>query len=256
MKTTVNGLVLKEVKLREADRILTLLTPELGIISVSARGSLRPKSKLFSASNLFSYSEWTLHEGKSIFSVDEATPIEVFFGLRESIEAVSVAAYMAEMLQIFSPTGQEAGVLLKLALNSFYLMSEKKKEPHIVKSVFELRSLSESGYQPDLEACGSCGSCDELAFFDFGNGVLLCADCAGKKAVAPNISVGVLSALRHIVGAPDEKLYGFSLGSDNQNQLYRLAESYVLFHMDYPPKTLAFLKTVLEPNVLGVMNER
>lgn len=246
MKTTVNGLVLKEVKLREADRILTLLTQELGIVSASARGSLRPKNKLFSASGLFSYSEWTLHEGKTMYSVDEATPIEVFFGLRQSIEAVSVASYIAEMLQILSPTGEEAAMLLKLALNSLYLLSEQKKDPRTVKAVFELRGLSESGYQPDLEGCGSCGSEEDLAFFDFGNGVLLCGDCARRKAVSSNLSPGVLSALRHIVSAPDERLFAFSLGEDNQRQLFRLVESYVLFHLDYPPKTLSFLKTILE----------
>lgn len=43
------GLVLKETRYKESDRILTVLTPELGVISASAQSSLRLKSKLFSA---------------------------------------------------------------------------------------------------------------------------------------------------------------------------------------------------------------
>ena len=41
------GLVLKETRYKESDRIITLLTPRLGIISASAQSSLRLKSKLF-----------------------------------------------------------------------------------------------------------------------------------------------------------------------------------------------------------------
>ena len=35
------GLVLKETRYKESDRILTILTPELGVISAAAQSSLR-----------------------------------------------------------------------------------------------------------------------------------------------------------------------------------------------------------------------
>ena len=72
------GIVLREVKTGESDRILTILTPALGVISASAKGSQRLKSKLFAATGLFCYSEFILFEGKTMYLVDEATPIEVF----------------------------------------------------------------------------------------------------------------------------------------------------------------------------------
>lgn len=49
----IPGLVLKETRYKESDRILTILTPELGVISASAQSSLRLKNKLFSACGLF-----------------------------------------------------------------------------------------------------------------------------------------------------------------------------------------------------------
>ena len=53
METFVTlGLVLKETRYKESDRILTILTPGLGVISASAQSSLRLKSKLFSASRM------------------------------------------------------------------------------------------------------------------------------------------------------------------------------------------------------------
>ncbi len=247
MKLTENGLVLRQVKLREADQILTLLTPRHGIVSVSARGSLRPNNKLFAASGLFCYSEWTLHEGKTMYSVDEAAPIEVFFELRSRIEAVALATYIAELLQIFSPTGGEAEKLLRLALNSFHLLGKGGANPLLMKAVFELRSLSETGYMPDIAMCAGCGRYEGGPFFfEARSGALLCADCAAEHGQEANLSPGALAALRHIVLSDDDKLFGFTLSSDEGVALLaRVAEAYTLFHLDYPPKSLDFLKTVL-----------
>lgn len=246
MKITENGLVLREVKLREADKILTLLTPHHGIVSASARGSLRPNSKLFSASGQFCYSEWTLHEGKAMYSVDEAMPIEVFFGLRQSIEAVAVAGYMAEILQILSPTGQEAERLLRLTLNCLHMLSEGKRAAALVKAVYELRALSESGYMPDLLACAGCGLYEAPQFyFSPAQGTLLCPACAQKHSLSPNLNGAALAALRHIVLVEDARLFAFQMGQQSQPLLSAAAESYLLHNLDYPPKTLAFLKEVI-----------
>lgn len=245
MKITVPGLVLKEIKQRETDRILTLLSPGHGIITAYARGSLRPNNKLFSASGLFCYSEWTLHEGKNMYSVDEATPIEVFFGLRNSIEAVSLASYIAELLKIYSPVGEEATSLLKLALNSFYLLSENKMPPVLVKAVFELRSLAESGFMPDLDSCRQCGNGAGPMCFNPREGALVCAGCTAETGPLPVVGPAVLAAMRHIAYAPGDKLFSFHLQEESAVALGRLVEQYLLYHLDYAPKTLGFLRTVM-----------
>ena len=80
MQMITTGLVLRATKTGEADRVLSILTPEHGIISAIAKGSLRLKSKLFSATGLFCYSEFELFEGKSMYVVDSASVKELFLG--------------------------------------------------------------------------------------------------------------------------------------------------------------------------------
>ena len=75
------GLVLKETRYREADRILTILTPKLGVITAMAANSLRLKSKLFSACGLFCYSEFTLVPGRNMYTVREAEVQNIFHGI-------------------------------------------------------------------------------------------------------------------------------------------------------------------------------
>ena len=107
MQIATTGLVLRQVKVGEADRILTILTPDLGIISASARGSLRMKSPLFSATGLFCYSEFSLSSGRSHFFVDAAQIKKVFHGVSATVEGMALASYMAEIAVELSPTPAE-----------------------------------------------------------------------------------------------------------------------------------------------------
>ena len=74
------GLVLKETRYREADRILTILTPKLGVITAMAANSLRLKSKLFSACGLFCYSEFTLVPGRNMYTATTEIYTSLFVG--------------------------------------------------------------------------------------------------------------------------------------------------------------------------------
>lgn len=247
MKHTTEGLVLREVKTGEADRILNILTPELGVISVSAKGSMRPKNKLFSGSGLFCYSEWTLREGRTMYYAEEASPIEVFFGLRENIEGIALASYIAELLQIFSPTGFEAQRMLRLALNCFYLLATQKRTPEFIKTVFELRSLSEAGFMPEVEECNQCGRQEDIHFcFDPYQGILICSDCARKNNLYCNVDGAAVAALQHIVLAQEDKVFSFSIPENSMKGLNRIAEQFTVYNLNYPPKTLTFLKSLID----------
>ena len=144
------GLVLKETRYKESDRILTILTPELGVISASAQSSLRLKNKLFSACGLFCYSEFVLLPGRNMYTIREAEVRNVFHGISSTIEGMSLAMYLAEMAAALSPTGEEAAKELRLLLNCLYMISEGKTDLRVVKAVFELRTMSECGFLPQL----------------------------------------------------------------------------------------------------------
>lgn len=247
MQTATTGLVLRQVKLGEADQILTLLTPDLGVISASARGSLRLKSKLFSACGLFCYSEFALTSGRSTWFVDSAQVKRSFHGLSASVDGMALAMYLAELAADLAPAPAEAPAQLRLLLNCLYMLSEQKRPPRQIKAIYELRTMAMAGYMPDLLACTGCGRYEGGAFrLDPQEGQLLCADCARKQNKATNLDAGALYALRHICLAEDGKLFGFTLKAGSLEKLSAVSEAYFLAHSEQMPKSLGFLKTVLE----------
>lgn len=247
MQLVTPGLVLREVKVGESDRILTILTHEHGVLSCTAKGSLRLKSKLFSACGLFCYSEFTLFSGRSLYMVDDAQVKHVFHGLAGRLDAMALAMYMAEIALQLAPSGQEGDTLLRLLLNSLYLLSEKNAPPRKVKAVFELRAMSEAGYMPNIVNCRDCGKYDGGPFcFDLAGGSLLCGDCAAKQGLAPNLDEAALLALRHILLVEDKKVFSFQIPPHSLALLGAVAEQYACRQLDKPPKTLDFLQTVLD----------
>ena len=61
-KTVTTGLVLRVTETKEADKILTVLTPDMGKIPLIARGARRKNSRIAAASQLLAYSELTLYK--------------------------------------------------------------------------------------------------------------------------------------------------------------------------------------------------
>ena len=228
MQVATTGLVLRQVKVGEADRILTILTPDLGVVSASARGSLRMKSALFSATGLFCYSEFTLTSGRSHYFVDTAQVKKVFHGISASIEGMALASYMAEIAAEL-PRAARGRRQLRLLLNCLYMISERHYPCAQLKAIYELRALTLAGYMPDVLACAGCGKYDGGEFYlDPVEGRLLCADCAEKARHITNLDNGALYALRHICLAEDKKLFGFKISPESLQELSRTSEQYTL----------------------------
>ncbi|MFR9065604.1 MAG: DNA repair protein RecO [Faecalibacterium prausnitzii] len=242
------GLVLKETRYREADRILTILTPKLGVITAMAANSLRLKSKLFSACGLFCYSEFTLVPGRNMYTVREADVQNIFHGISSSIEGVSLAMYLTELAAALSPTGEEAARELRLVLNSLYMISEHRTDLRVIKAVFELRTMSECGFMPQIVCCRDCGTYDEgdAFYLDAQEGLsALCVLCGkGRQELQSGHRLRCLHCATSALVEDKKYLHSRSLWAVWKS-FPQWLRTYALTHLDKPLKSYAFLKSVL-----------
>ena len=238
-----NGIVLRESATGERDRLVTILTEKIGVVRAFANGAKGAKSKSASATDLLCFSKFTLYRSNSnVFTVREASVIEIFFPIRQDLIKLSLAQYIAEIAADFSPREAEAGEQLSLVLNSLSFIANEKRPILLVKASVELRLLTLSGYMPALVACDGCGEYEkETMFFDVDGGKLFCSDCVNekKKGVFP-VTLGVLSAMRHICFSESKKVFGFSLPENSLKSLNVLTERYLLSIAGRRFKTLDF----------------
>ena len=109
MFLTTRGLVLREVRYKESDKILTVLTQHEGKVTVRARGALRKGSRITAATQLLTYSDMTIFENRGRRTLNEASTVEEFLGLRADLGAFALGSYFAELLETVSAEEYPAG---------------------------------------------------------------------------------------------------------------------------------------------------
>lgn len=241
MDKTIKALVLREVKYKEADRILTVLTEE-GKLSMKAPGALRKTSKCSAATQQLTFSELTLYTRVGHWQVREGSVLEGFDGLRTDLEKLSLATYLAQVLEAVADEDAASPELLQLGLNSLFALSNSLAEDWLIKAVFELRLVCLAGYAPELSGCMQCGEVEGELYFDREQGGLKCRKCRdyGAKSISP----ACLAAMRHVVSAPAKKIFSFSLTGDAVREFSEICEKYLLTQLDRSFSSLDYYKSI------------
>lgn len=238
------GLVLRETVTRDADKILTVLTPDRGRLSVIARGARRKGSRVAAACQLLAYSEMTLYEKGRWTMLDAADTIELFDGLRQDLTALSLAAYFAELTEAVSDGS--GGDVLPLLLNALYALSALKKPPQLVKPAFQFRLMALAGYEPMADGCALCGAPQpENPMLDVVHGVVHCGKCREKGGLSLPLTASGLAALRYVLYGDPRRLYSFSLPPEGLCALNHAADAYVSAQLERSFRTLDYYKTIL-----------
>ncbi len=242
MFKTVNALVLREARFKEADRILTLMTDTDGKLTVRARGALRKNSRTASATQQLTYSEMTLFGNRGRWSVNESAVKESFDGLRTDMEKLALGAYFAECIEALSVEDQPEPELLQLGLNCLYALSRGMCREELIKAAFEMRLMCIAGYAPELAACYVCGREPELPELSLEQGRVCCRGCgAGARA---ELGEEALRAMRHICAAPARRLLSFTVGDEATLRLSAAAERYFLRRAERGFSTLEYWKNI------------
>ena len=250
MYHTTKGLILRETQYKDNDKLLSVLTEDLGLITAKARGVKRKNSKLRSGCQLLTYSEFTLFEKNGYYTVSEAEPLNLFNSLRQDIELLSLGSYFMQLLETVCAEGQNDPALLSLGLNSLYALDTLKKPQILVKAVFELRLMCLSGFAPILDGCGHCGTSSAQLFL-LEDGMLLCDVCqkAAPGRISVRLSPGVLAAMQHISTCDKQRLFSFSLKPEAMKQLSEITERFLLTLLGQGFRSLDFNKKLFTVNI-------
>lgn len=247
---STDALVIRAVPQGDHDRLLTLLCPDEGRITVIAKGARSLRNKLMSPCRAFVWGNFELHYKGDMAWVRDASVIKSFTSLEKDIVLMYLAQYISDVCCELSGQGEPAGELLPLALNTYHALCSDKYDREIVKAAFELRAAAISGYLPELTECIRCEKTEAPAFYlDIMGGGIVCSDCIasapeipeaeipvdayGTRSIIIPITAGVLAAMRYVVNAPLKRLLSFGITSEVDKKTFcRAAETYILNHLE------------------------
>lgn len=243
----LKGIVLREYPVKENDKFIHVFTRERGVIEISVRGGRKMISKSAGGTQLFAYSDFSLRHDRGRYYLDSCQIIRLFYKIREDLDRLALADYISEIITYSTIHHEQKEDLMRLLLNTFNFLSNGKRECRLLKSIFEMRFMTEIGMMPDIVCCSVCMKySSEHMCFDLLSTKLYCYKCfkGSYDDTIINITPSVLQALRHIVFADFNRLFNFRLSEKSMKCLSRLTEKYLLIHLDRQFKTLEFYKSL------------
>lgn len=249
---TYRGLVLAQRSAGDKGKFIDILTEQNTVQEVYVRGGKKASSSALSATQQFSYATFSISKRGDRCYFDSATPIRIFYRLRESLARLSLAVYFCDLTRFTVrdlPVPQEQCEIMRLMLNTLHYLENGLCDTALLKPIFELRLMTELGMMPDILICRGCGAyLPHQLYFYVRDGYYRCASCAEPDPEETPIFLHapVLQAMRHIIFADFQRLYRFRLGAKNLAALQRCVEQFTLYHLDLVPRSLTFYHEVTD----------
>jgi len=172
------AIVLRHADYGENDRMLTLLAPTMGLVSVSARGARKATSRNLTATELFSAGEYLLYEKGEHFTLTSFHLRESYYPLRMDIARLAHGVYWLNLCEAAAQPGEDASRLFKMLLLSLAVLAYGDLPPRALTAVFLIQFSMLQGFSPMLDHCTHCGKpLGPPMRFDDEDGGACCATC-------------------------------------------------------------------------------
>ncbi|MGC4375995.1 DNA repair protein RecO [Fictibacillus sp. Mic-4] len=226
MLQKVEGIVMKTIDYGESNLIVTMFTRENGKIGVMARGAKKPKSRLSSVVQLFTYGQYVYQKGSGLGSLSQGEILSTFRHVKEDLFKTAYCAYMLEFLDKVTEEKKRNPYLFELLLQSLQLVDEGV-DPEVIAFIFEMKMLRVAGVGPEVNQCANCGSREGQFSFSIREGGLLCERCAEIDPHRIVISSQVARLLRLFFHFDLNRLGTISLKKETKKLLRMILSLYI-----------------------------
>ena len=193
------GVVLRTHKLGEADRIITVLTRDRGLVRAVARGIRKTTSRFGGRLEPFMYVDLQLAEGRSLDVITQVETIAAFArDLGGDYPSYTAGTAMLETAErLVQEDGEPAVQQLQLLVGALKaLTAADGRSPSLILDSYQLRALAVAGYAPSFDECARCGAPGPHRDFHAPSGGMLCHTCRMPGSAAPSpFTVSLLASL-------------------------------------------------------------
>ncbi|MEP7059810.1 MAG: DNA repair protein RecO [Actinomycetota bacterium] len=234
------GIVLRSMKLGEADKIVTVMTHGAGKVRGVAKGIRKTTSRFGARLEPFTHVSLMLYRGRgSLDTVTQAEIIAPHANIPLDLSRFAAGETMLEAVDKVAQEHERNSRLTLLLLSGLCALDAGPADPSAVAESFMLKLLSQSGFHPSLTACAVCGAADPQ-LFSASLGGAVCNGCA-ESGVGPasRAALAYLAELAQVdlalAGAVDER--DVRIRKESRGLLYGFAE----YHFEWRMKSVPML---------------
>lgn len=237
------GFVLRTIDIGDADRLVSILSSDRGLIKAYARNARRQRSHLRLTTQNFAFCEFTAFQYRERVQIDEAEMIEPFLELQQDMDRLVCAAHLVEVLHDAAEYETERSDLYQLCAYSLESL-RRRPDPLLVAHMAQLRILSMIGLAPRVDNCVICGhALTQRPSFSESAGGILCgrSACSSRVSDARPLDQATLDGLQHSQTATLQRLFAFQMEPGPRRRFIQLSRQYLIHQMEKPYHRLDML---------------
>ena len=238
-----NALVLRRSDIGEADRLLTVLTPEFGKLRLLAKGVRKIASRKAGHVETLTHAQFLVAQGHTWDIISQAETIEAFRAIREDLLRTGAAFYCAELLDRFAEEEGENPPLFDLSLATLRRLDKGQGQMAIVLRFFEIHLLALAGYQPELFQCVRCYQpiAPISNYWSSADGGVLCPRCGDGLPHLLSLSLNVLKVLRFLQTRDWATCQRLNLTLPLHSEIETVMQGYITYVLERNLKSVDFL---------------
>ena len=214
----LSGLVIGEKKKGEADKQLTLFTLEEGKVQVYSKGARKLKSRFFSGSAIFDYSDFVVYSGGGFYSTTQIDKVSGFEGISAVYEKLCCGNLFLELVDKTTFQGEPNRDILKLLLRALRALEKGISDDFCIYQAFLFKYLQICGYEPVVSNCADCGCKAGAKEGYYGVAGALCKACA-VKTTAVKINDAALYAINYILKSEIAGIFSYRVDKASKQYL-------------------------------------
>ncbi len=190
-----NAVVLRQHKLGEADRIVTLLTRNHGLVRAVAKGVRRTRSKFGARLEPFTHIDVMLYPGRNLDTVTQVHAVDTFAGdiVGDYGRYTTACAILETAERLAGEERTPVPELHQLTVGALRAVSLHRRPAQLILDAYLLRAMGSAGWAPALEECARCASPGPHRAFHVAAGGAVCVHCRPPGAATP--ASGVLDLM-------------------------------------------------------------
>ncbi|MET0901170.1 MAG: DNA repair protein RecO [Mycobacterium sp.] len=234
------AVVLRQHKLGEADRIVTLLTREHGLVRAVAKGVRRTRSKFGAKLEPFSHVDVQLHPGRNLDIVTQVVSLDAF-----TTDIVSDYGRYTTACAVLETAERLAGeerapmpALQRLTVGALRAVADGNRSRELVLDAYLLRAMGVAGWAPSLTECARCATPGPHRAFHVAAGGSVCLHCRPAGSSTPPQAVLELMSALH----DGDWEHAEASSSAHRSQASGLVAAHLQWHLERQLRTLPMVE--------------
>lgn len=248
-----DALVLRAYAMRDADRLVMALTPQLGKLKLAVRGARRLTSKLGGHLDVLNRVHLAIAIGHTFDVVTGAESVETFSKVKGDLDRLAAALYLMELADLLLPEGAAHTNAYQTLLEALRALEDGRGVAIVVRYT-ELAMLADAGYMPELHTCLICGREIQPDHHRFAPamGGIVCDRCEVVTGALIPVTVQGLKVLRHFASRATMEATNLVLNPSLHHELEALLGASVRHVLERELHAAGFIDHLQRLRVQGV----